>query len=246
MKDKTSKSQGSLKQSTLFEFSSPPKAGPSTRPKQGKQSKSPRKSTQSKLPITPRSSKKLPARTYNISDSEDSSENIGRIKLQRKESTDSSSSSGSSDSSSDSDEVPRPTQARRLEKLAAFVDGGEDDEEEVAPKKASTKVSKRRKTRATKSTEEESEEEVVPKRRRLTRARKAPAAKDSGTEDEDIDDLDQECSYTPTVLPLSCNQCQSADVLEARFRERGKKSEFQRNLEKLRSASYLYPCLFTR
>jgi hypothetical protein len=43
------------------------------------------------------------------------------------------------------------------------------------------------------------------------------------------------------VLLLSHNQWHSADVLETRLRERGKKSEFQRNLEKLRSVSDFDP-----
>jgi hypothetical protein len=221
MKDKSSKSQRPLKQATLFEFSSPLRAGPPTSPEQApsrskpkkKSASTPRKSTQTKLPITPRSSRK-PVKTYHISDSEDSSEDIGRIKLQKKESTESSSGSESSDSSSDSDsdEVPHPTQARRLEKLAAFVDGEDEDEDDDLPKKASTRSSKRRVTRAAKSSEEDSEEEISPKRRRLTRSRKAPVAHALGSEDEDMDDLDQECSYyssfycCPTIngIPQMC------------------------------------------
>ncbi|KAF5315605.1 hypothetical protein D9611_004714 [Ephemerocybe angulata] len=235
-----------LKQSTLLDFSSPtkqPTDSPEPVPSSSKSRKrkkpkikpsgsvSPRKSLQLKIPVnTPQSSrkKKRKSPTLSVTDSEGSSEDISRIKLESKEPINvSSDSSSSSEDESEEEDVPRPTQAKRIQRLKELVESEpeEEQQEEEAPPRRSTRAATKRRRKQVEVSEEGSEKEAAtPKRRRLTRVRKATAVANSGSEEEDEEEeLDQKY------------------VLKSRLRERGKKTAFQKNLEKLKKLKQKQP-----
>ncbi|KAF6765226.1 hypothetical protein DFP72DRAFT_870470, partial [Ephemerocybe angulata] len=198
-----------LKQSTLLDFSSPtkqPTDSPVPVPSSSKSRKrkkpkikpsgsvSPRKSLQLKIPVnSPQSSRKKKRKSPTLL-------YISRIKLESKEPI---------DDESEEEDVPRPTQAKRIQRLKEL-------EEEAPPRRSTRAATKRRRKQV--------EEAATPKRRRLTRVRKATAVANSGSEEEaEEEELDQKY------------------VLESRLRERGKKTAFQKNLEKLKKLKQKQP-----
>ncbi|RXW20760.1 hypothetical protein EST38_g5103 [Candolleomyces aberdarensis] len=164
-----------------------------------------------------------PTLTFNVSDDDDSSEDINHIKLERPEPIEiSDSSASSSDSeSSEAEQAPIPSPQKRSQKLQNYESDSEEEENQRTTRAQAS--SKRRLQQVKEDSEEDSEGGTAPKRRRLTRLRKAPVKEDAGSNSEDVDDLDEEY------------------ILESRFRERGKKTAFQKNLEKLKRRKQKQP-----